>query len=133
MEKIYRRDFLLPEEDIQFLNKLGLPWETISNAGLWLIIYDYPIPVGYNVNKAEIALNIPSGYDAAQIDMAYFHPHLLKLSGRLISATVPHPIDGKSFQRWSRHRQPNEWVPGIDNVSTHLSLVDNWLEADIKR
>jgi hypothetical protein len=39
------------------------------------------------------------------------------------------------FQQWSRHRtQQNAWRPGEDDISTYLSLVDDWLrrEFDIR-
>jgi hypothetical protein len=128
-----RRNFSLPGEDSDFLNKQNFCWETISNGGMWLIIYDYPIPDGYNVSVAEVTLMIPPSYPAAQIDMAYFFPPLQKKGGKNIKATTPQSIDGRVYQRWSRHRQPGEWVPGLDNVSTHLSLVDNWLLNDLTR
>lgn len=129
-----RRTFSLPQEDVEFLDKQGLLWETLlENGSTWLIIHDYPIPEGYNVLKAIVALRIPPHYDAAQIDMAYFHPALQKKSTHAINAVSNLPIDGKDFQQWSRHRKSGEWIPGVDNVSTHLSLVDNWLLTDLKR
>ncbi|NRF38546.1 E2/UBC family protein [Pedobacter foliorum] len=129
-----RRDFTLPEEDIEFLDNLGLLWEAIANQpGMWVMIHDYPIPVGYNVQKAEVALLISSHYPAAEIDMAYFHPSLIKVSGRTINNVFDQVIDGKNFQGWSRHRKPGEWRPGVDNIATHLCLVDNWLVKDITR
>ena len=100
-----RRQFSLPREDEDFLNKLGLPWETLSNGGLWLLLHNYPIPDGYTTLRSILALMIAPNYPAAEIDMAYFYPHLQKTSGRGITATTPQMIDGKNFQRWSRHRQ----------------------------
>jgi len=128
-----RRNFFLPEEDTEFLNKQNIQWETISSGGMWLILHDYPVPEGYNVASAEVALMIPPSYPVTQIDMAYFFPQLQKKSGRVINATTPQVIEGRTFQRWSRHRLPGEWVPGLDNVSTHLCLVDNWLVNDLNR
>jgi len=128
-----RRIFQLPEEDIEFLDKLNYPWETVNDGGMWLILHEYPIPFGYNVLFATIALMISPSYPATEIDMAFFQPHLQKKSGNAISAVSPRTIDGKDFQQWSRHRQPGEWVPGVDSISTHLSLVDNWLLNDLKR
>lgn len=128
-----RRQFKLPPPDIQFLDTLGLRWETVVNGNYWLIIHDYPIPEGYNVRKADVALMIPAQYDAVQIDMASFCPALGKTNGRGINAVSETRIDGRSFQQWSRHRKPNEWVPGVDSISTHLFLVDNWLANDLKR
>lgn len=128
-----RRFFTLPDEDIETLDKLGLHWETLSSGGFWLIIYDYTLPKGYNLEKVDLALMIPPNYPATEIDMAYFFPPLQKLSLSPIKAIDPQVIDGKTFQRWSRHRLHGEWRPGIDDVSTHLCLVDNWLLKDLNR
>ncbi len=128
-----RKDFSLPQEDVDFLNGLGLHWETVRAGGLWLIIYGYPIPEGYNVTVAEVALMIAPNYPASEIDMVYFYPQLQKKSGKGINAITPQPIDGRIFQRWSRHRKRGEWRPGIDDISTHLALVENWILKDLNR
>lgn len=128
-----RREFTLPESDIDYLNGLGLSWETIKTSGMWVIIYDYPLPDGYTIKVADLALMIPPNYPATEIDMVYFHPHLQKKTGRTITAITQRAIDGRSFQRWSRHRQKGEWRPGIDDISTHLALVENWLVKDVNR
>jgi hypothetical protein len=128
-----RREFTPPETDIDYLNGLGLSWETIKTRGMWVIIYDYPLPEGYTIKVADLALMIPPNYPAVEIDMVYFYPQLQKISGRLIKAITPMSIDGRTFQRWSRHRQKGEWRPGIDDISTHLALVENWLIKDVKR
>jgi len=129
-----RRAFTLPEDDIDFLDQLGLPWEAIAGPqGMWVVVYDYPIPAGYNVQKADVALMIAPNYPAVQIDMASFYPHLSKVSGRGIPNILQQPVDGKTFQCWSRHRKAGEWKPGIDNIATHLCLVDNWLLKDLGR
>lgn len=130
----YQSGFSLPEEDTDYLNALGFPWEALAeNNYLWLVIHNYPLPEGYEVKNCSVALMIPPNYPAAEIDMAYFYPQLQKTSGRAINATSTQPIGNQIYQRWSRHRLPNEWKPGIDNVGTHLILVNNWLENDIKR
>jgi hypothetical protein len=128
-----RREFTLPESDIDYLNSLGLSWETLKTRGMWVIIYDYPLPDSYTTRMADLALMIPPNYPAAEIDMVYFYPHLQKKSGMPIKAITPMSIDGRTFQRWSRHRQKGEWRPGIDDISTHLALVENWLIKDVKR
>jgi len=128
-----RRQYRLPAEDEQFLDGLGIPWETILSGSIWLLIYNYPLPVGYNIPATTVALLIPPAYPAAEIDMAYFNPALAKASGRGIAAISWQAIDGKTFQRWSRHRHAGDWQPGVDSIITHLSLVDNWLKEDINR
>ncbi len=128
-----RRQFNLPEEDIQYLNQTDYCWETLNSGGYWLIINKYPLPIGYQIETADIALCIPPNYPATEIDMVYFYPDLRKLSGSTIRATAAQNIDGKLFQRWSRHRKAGEWRPGVDDISTHLVLVDQWLLNELNR
>ena len=128
-----RIGFSLPAEDVEFLDNNSFLWEAIVQQSNWLIIKGHPVPEGYNVSLVDIALLIPPAYPAAEIDMAYFYPPLQKTSGKPIGAISQQAIDGKIFQRWSRHRQPGEWRPGLDNISTHLLAVNNWLEHDLKK
>lgn len=131
-----RRMFKLPEEDEDFLNEiLRLPWETVQEKGVnRLIIHEYPIPAGYNHSKVSLNLRLEGGYPGSQIDMVYFFPALALLDGRPIPALANDPLDGKVWQRWSRHRTAeNPWVAGIDSVQSHLILVDGWLEKEVQK
>ncbi|WP_113664333.1 multiubiquitin domain-containing protein [Pedobacter nanyangensis] len=136
-EVVLRREFDLPEEDVDFLNGLGLPWEAIGNrttgGGMWILLHEFAIPDGYHQKHATVALMIAPSYPATEIDMAYFFPALTKVSGRGINALAAQPIDGKTYQRWSRHRAPGQWRPGVDNIASHLCLVENWLIKDLGR
>ena len=86
------------------------------------------------MESVTVALQIPPGYPDAQIDMAYFHPHLARKDGRAIGALSAQDLDGKVFQRWSRHRTGEApWRPGEDDVSSHLVLVDDWLERELAK
>ncbi|MES2649389.1 MAG: E2/UBC family protein [Bacteroidota bacterium] len=130
-----RRQFQLPEEDILFLDSLTLIWETISDKGMhWVIIFDYPICPGYNVAKVAVAIKIGTGYPRARLDMSYFFPALQRTDGKRINALAVQPIDGKQFQRWSRHRTVlNPWREGIDDLSTHMGLISFWLEYEFTK
>lgn len=130
-----RRQFNLLEDDVEFLESLGLLWETLSDAtGMWVIIYDYPVHSGYNVQKVTVAIKIEPGYPRTQLDMAYFLPALSRADGQPIGATSTQMIDGKSFQRWSRHRTgQNPWREGIDNLSTHMGLVSYWFKQEFEK
>jgi hypothetical protein len=100
-----RRQFDLLEDDAEFLESLGLLWEALSEStGMWIVIYDYPVYSGYNTQKVTVAIKVDPGYPRTQLDMAYFFPALSRTDGQPIGATSVQPIDGKSFQRWSRHR-----------------------------
>lgn len=127
-----RREFQLPEEDIFFLESLELKWETIIDAGMhWVIIHNYPVPSGYNVNTTTVAIKIETGYPRTALDMAYFNPHLSRKDGQIINAICCQIINGQNFQRWSRHRTLiNPWREGVDDLSTHMSLVSFWFEQE---
>ena len=130
-----RRDFRLLREDEEFLDSLGLPWSTIVEGNVRrLVLRGFPIPPGYRQTKADLNLRIEPAYPDVQIDMAYFHPALVRTDGRPIKAVANDQFEGKAWQRWSRHRTPqNPWRPGEDNVEMHLLLVRDWLEREPRR
>ena len=129
-----RREFALGETDREYLNSLGLPWETLKEGGsLWLLLRNWRIPPGYNVGSASLALRIPEGYPDTQIDMAYFHPALSRIDGHTINNMSTLTIERKEYQQWSRHRTgSNPWVKDQDDISSHLALVDDWLRREFK-
>lgn len=130
-----RRQFRLPEADEEYLNARGLLWETVVEGGdRRVILYDFPVPPGYNHRTVSLNLRIQSGYPDVQIDMAYFHPALARSDGKPISAISDLLFDSKSWQQWSRHRTAkNPWVPGEDYIGTHLGLVESWLEQELAK
>lgn len=128
-----RHQFHLPEEDQDFLQALGLEWETIISSGNWVLIYKYPVPEGYNLKEVSIALRLDNGYPTSQIDMVYFNPPLSRTDNKPIGALANMSIDNKHWQRWSRHRTAqNPWRPELDGIGTHLSLVEYWLIREFK-
>jgi len=38
-----------------------------------VIIYDMPLPAGFQVGTANVAIEIAPGYPTSQLDMAYFY------------------------------------------------------------
>jgi Prokaryotic E2 family E/Multiubiquitin len=127
--------FSLPEADRRYLDNLGLAWECLRDGGTqWLIIHGWQTPDGYNCGQVDVALLIPPLYSDAQIDMAYFSPHLSRIDGRPIRQLTNCTIQQKSWQRWSRHRTAqNPWRPGVDDVGSHLALVDDWLRREFEQ
>jgi len=124
-----RRDFKLPAPDEDYVNGLGLRWETLCDCQMqWLIFRGWKLPAGYNVNIVDLAVLIPSNYSDTQIDMVYVKPHLSRQDGRSINNLSDQAIAGEIWQRWSRHRtNQNPWRSGIDDVASHLGLVDECL------
>lgn len=129
-----RRQFNLPEEDVEQLDAMGLHWEAIVDGrGQWVLVHAFPLPQGYTSEAASVAVQITPGYPTAPLDMAYFDPPLARADGRPIRALSTHSLDGKVWQRWSRHYTPaNPWRPGIDDLRSHLRLVEDWLGRELE-
>ncbi|MBK6940903.1 MAG: multiubiquitin domain-containing protein [Planctomycetes bacterium] len=131
-----RRHFELPEEDVQALDSLGLPWETVNDDGRRIVlVHEFHTDSRYDHAKVLAALQLSAGYADTQIDMVYFWPPLARLDGRPIPATDGRvTFDQKAFQQWSRHRTAsNPWRPGVDGIGTHLLMVEDWLRREFTK
>jgi hypothetical protein len=134
--EILRREFRLPEADEEFLGRLGLHWEAICQGNRrWLVIYAFPLPDGFTVAMADMAIEILAGYPPGPLDMAYFLPALRRSDGKAIPQTqAVEQISGKSWQRWSRHRTGDcPWISGEDSLETHVEFVRAFLEREPRR
>ena len=130
------RAFSFNEDDTFFLEKQGLPYETIKEGTAnWLLIHDFPIPKGYNIDKTTAAISIPRGYPDTPLDMVYFYPPLSLNSGKIIPATnCLVNIRDKQYQRWSRHfTAQNPWRAGTDNLNTFCLYIQNWIKKELAR
>ena len=131
-----RRQFRLPAEDEAFLNAMGQDWEAVTVANQqWVLVYGEKVPAGYNMAEVDVAILIAPGYPPTALDMAYFHPPLVRANGRVPAQSEGRiEIDGKSWQGWSRHRTPdNPWLPGEDNLESHYFYMRAWLVDELKR
>lgn len=125
----------LPEADKIYLSSLSNKVELLENGGLnWLIIRDFEIPEGYNVRKADAAIMIHPHYPTAQLDMIYFFPALNRVDGKIINALSSQTIEGRVYQRWSRHRTAvNKWNSEIDDIESHIDLMNSCLLAEFNK
>jgi hypothetical protein len=130
-----RQDFRLPEADEAYVTGLNHPWEAVvDEKKQWLIVHDWLIPAGYNHEKASLALLIPDNYADTQIDMVYFNVMLARTDGRSINNLTTLKICGSDWQQWSRHRTgANPWRAGVDDIASHLALVDEWLRREFAK
>lgn len=128
-----RRQFDLPEEDVEALNSAGFQWATLKEpGGTWLTIYGFVLPACFIGGETSVAISIPSGYPTAGLDMAYFHPAIVRVDGRNIpNAEASVEVGGMKWQRWSRHyTSANPRKPGEYNSVTHLHLVRHWIDKE---
>ena len=131
-----RHHFELLAEDHQFLDAYGCPWETISDGSQWVLLHNFSTQDSrYNHQRVTVAIRLETGYPKTALDMAYFYPTLARKDGKQIGATqATQQIDGKAFQRWSRHRtSTNPWIIGQDNLGTHILLVEDWLRREFEK
>lgn len=130
-----RRQFALPSDDLAWLEGRGHPFELIANGSqLTVVIDNFKVPDGFNHEFVMAFVRIEPGYPDSQIDMVYFCPGLALTSGRAIGAVSEEQFDGRSWQRWSRHRTgANPWRPGVDCLETHFSQVESWLQREIDK
>ena len=134
-EVILRRQFDLLPNDHNFLEEYGHPWETIVDGSQWVLIHEFQTHQGYNHSRVTAAIRMETGYPAAALDMVYFYPALARIDGKVITATeYSQEIDGKSHQRWSRHRTArNPWNVGRDSLETHILLIEDWLVREFEK
>lgn len=130
-----RRDAPLLDADMAFLESYGHQFDIIKDGSTWVILRDFSVPVGFNHQRVSLAIRIEQGYPMTQLDMLYVNPKLARIDGREIPQTqVAQPIEGKVFQRWSRHRSgANQWVPGVDCLETHVFLIEEIFEQEAAR
>lgn len=127
-------DLTIPESD--FLGEYSCPWETITDGSQWVLLHNFSTQhPGYNHEKVIAAIRLETGYPKAPLDMVYFYPTLQRKDGKPIAATqVIQQIDGRSFQRWSRHRtSANPWIIGQDDLSTHILMIEDWLRREFEK
>lgn len=128
-----RRQFQLPEDDVEALDAFALLWETIVVAGTqWLLVHGWSLPAGLSADRVTIAIRMVPGYPAAALDMVYVNPPLQRTDGRSIPALSSFMLDGVVYQQWSRHyTSANPWRVGTDSVATHLRAADEWFRRAV--
>jgi hypothetical protein len=130
-----RREVALLDHDRTFLDGYGLPWESIVDGSRWVLLHRFKLPAGASPNEVTVAIRMEDGYPFGQLDMMYVHPAIGRLDGKAIPQTqAVQQLDGKAFQRWSRHRtSQNPWVPGQDSLETHVYFVEDCFNAEFSR
>lgn len=131
-----RREFELPEKDRAFLNEYGCQWETVHDSSHWVLLHGFSTThSGYNHETVTAAVRIETGYPKAALDMVYFYPPIARKDGKPIGATqVTQAIEGKTFQRWSRHyTAANPWISGEHNLETHICTIEDWLMREFQK
>ncbi len=127
-----RRAFSLPAEDIEFLDSKSEEWEAVvEGQSRGILLPNFPLPPGLAPSHADLLVRVPQQYPVAQLDMYSLAPNVSRVDGKPIPKITQETFDGRTWQRWSRHRRPGqEWRVGIDGLATHLVFTQSALEAE---
>lgn len=131
-----RREFLLPEEDIQFLNGLGIEWEAIQDGNTrGVILCGFQMPQPFQPRKLNLKIKVPQDYTSgAALDMFFTDEHVTRSDGKSIERlTESNHFDNRKWWQWSRHYPKNtKWRPGINTLSTHISYIQHILNEEAR-
>lgn len=124
----------LDPHDRAFLDGLGLRWAETTEAGhVCLIIYEWPLPTGYEPANVDLLVRLPPGYPDSPLDMFWCTPNVLvsatKAPPRASEVTETHA--GRSWQRFSRHLPPGTWRPGEDDLESYLGVIRSTLSEEV--
>ena len=124
---------LLPEKDRDYLVHKAISFEEVAEgANKGLIFIDRPLPSGrYSDSMVDVFLPLPSGYPDVSPDMFYVLPwvKLTPENQYPKAADQPFSLKGKTWQRWSRHPEGNDWRRGIDGIWTAMKRIEHAFEV----
>jgi len=131
-----RKDFYLPEEDIQYLDGLGKKWEVIQEGNARaVVLYSFFMPQPFQPEKVNLKIKMPQDYSSgAALDMFFTDAPITRTDGKGIERLTESAIfDGKKWWQWSRHYpQGTRWRPGINTLATHISYVHHILDKEAR-
>ncbi|MBZ9731184.1 multiubiquitin domain-containing protein [Salegentibacter sp. JZCK2] len=122
-------------EDISYIKSYTTQVDFIEKGQTcWVVFRQFKLPDGYNVAEADMAILIPKNYPLGRLDMFYFNPALSRKDAKPIGALTSTTLEGKNYQRWSRHRTvANKWDPEVDNLESQVMLAKSCLESEFKK
>lgn len=117
----------LPDDDLSFLQELGLPWNVVPDgdqAG-FLVVDDYDVSkMGFAPAKTTLMIRTPPLYSSTPLDMWYCDPPIKRNGVFPDRADVIENHMGRQWQRFSRHLNGTGWIPGIDGLRSYFKLIE---------
>ena len=96
-----------------------------SDGLIYVIVKDYPLPVGYSKKHTRLLLKIPLSYPNGNPDMFWVDPDLRLASGESQANATIENVLGEPWLRFSWH--PQKWNPVLDNLNTFMEFVNRRL------
>ncbi len=117
----------LHQEDKEFLSSTYKKWELKMDPNA-ILVYDFLLPKGYNLEKATMMILIPPNYPGANFDMFYLCPCVSRSDGVAINCTSKKDLHKLIWQEWSRHYQQGNPLP---SVAAHVSFINFALALEV--
>jgi hypothetical protein len=97
---------------------------TVDGGMTCVVFPEWALPAGYDRDRSDLLVRLPSGYPDLPPDMWWFSPAIKLANGRTAPATeaTERHLD-REWQRWSRHFQSGQWRSGIDGLESYLALI----------
>lgn len=125
---------MLPSIDQDYLNE-SYPGHTVSNelGTICIVVPDFPLPEGFKQSSADLLLRLDNGYPDIKPDMWWFTPAIQRLDDRQIPGTeVDEVFFGLKWQRWSRHLDNEQWIPGVDSIESYIAVIEQDLKSTVE-
>lgn len=119
----------LPSEDARYLEGTYPAHQVAIEGGMVCVtLPGWPLPAGYAAPSSDLLLRLNPAYPDVCPDMWWFSPAVTRRDGLAIPATESQEIYlGRTWQRWSRHFTPGQWMGGVDGIQSYLALVSQEL------
>jgi len=111
--------------DKDYLARKGYRYETFQHGQfLALVIFDFELPPGYQISRADLLVLLPGGFPDAAPDMWWCYPWVKTITGAdPLNANVAESIRDRTWQRFSRHFTTARWHPGRSGVESYVTLI----------
>jgi len=129
----------LPEEDVKFLDGLGLKWklepepngDPDSPSG-FVVIEDFDVSGGgFTPGKTNLLIRIPALYNQTPLDMWFCQPYLTRGGGAPPQTEGRLSVLGRTWQQFSRHLEPGTWIPGRDGLRSFFTFIFREMQGKV--
>ena len=126
---------MLPSDDMGFLNDREIAHTLHQEGGMvCVVLQSWPVPPGYNQTETDLLLRLAPGYPDVPPDMWWCDPPLTLSDGTQPQATeLTESYLGRTWQRWSRHFQANQWQSHVDGLESYLARVRGEIARSARR
>jgi E2/UBC family protein E len=126
---------MLPSDDTAFLNDRKITHTLHQEGGMiCVVLRSWPVPSGYGQTETDLLLRLAPGYPDVPPDMWWCDPPLILADGTRPQATeVTESYLGRTWQRWSRHFQTNQWQSHVDGLESYLARVRGEIARSARR